>query len=119
MRWLQRDVLGWQWQYASSVTHCRINRLPAVQSWTSLTAPPAHIFIQVIQVNLTSLNPKPITAGAELEFTYSVAWTPSAIPFARRFERYLDYNFFEHQVRTLFGGFRWMGQATVPGPQLL
>lgn len=55
--------------------------------------------MQIIQVNLTSENPQPITSGADLEFTYSVKWAPSTISFARRFERYLDYNFFEHQVR--------------------
>jgi len=53
---------------------------------------------QIIQVNLTSENPQPIVAGANVEFTYSVKWVPSAITFPRRFERYLDYNFFEHQV---------------------
>ena len=33
-----------------------------------------------------------------IEFTYSVNWAPTSITFARRFERYLDYNFFEHQA---------------------
>jgi len=47
---------------------------------------------------LTSENPQKIEAGGSLEFTFSVRWTPSSIPFARRFERYLDYTFFEHQV---------------------
>lgn len=28
-----------------------------------------------------------------------VQWKASSIPFVRRFERYLDFNFFEHQVR--------------------
>ena len=54
--------------------------------------------MQIIQVNLTSLEPQPIKAGAALDFTYSVEWIPTDITFARRFERYLDYNFFEHQV---------------------
>ncbi len=54
---------------------------------------------QIIQVNLTSEDFRPIVPGAEIEFTYSVRWAPSATPFSRRFERYLDYNFFEHQAR--------------------
>lgn len=54
--------------------------------------------LQIIQVNLTSENPQPLVTGAKVDFTYSVRWTPTAISFARRFERYLDYNFFEHQV---------------------
>ena len=54
---------------------------------------------QIIQVNLTSESPQPLVVGGTLEFTYSVRWQPSSIAFSRRFERYLDYNFFEHQVR--------------------
>ena len=54
--------------------------------------------MQIIQVNLTSEGLQPITSGTKVEFTYSVTWTPSPIHFSRRFEKYLDYNFFEHQV---------------------
>lgn len=54
--------------------------------------------MQIIQVNLTSENPQKIEPGGKLDFTFSVRWTPSSIPFTRRFERYLDYTFFEHQV---------------------
>ena len=54
---------------------------------------------QIIQVNLTSENPQPLTTGASLVFTYQVKWSSTDIAFRRRFERYLDYNFFEHQVR--------------------
>ena len=52
----------------------------------------------IIHVNLTSENPTVIESGAKLEFTYSVNWIESDIPFAKRFERYLDYSFFEHQI---------------------
>ena len=55
--------------------------------------------MQIIQVNLTSLDPQPLKSGTSLEFTFSVEWEPSETPYARRFERYLDYSFFEHQVR--------------------
>ena len=54
--------------------------------------------MQIIQVNLTSLDPQPLKSGTSLEFTFSVEWEANTIPFARRFERYLDYSFFEHQV---------------------
>ena len=57
--------------------------------------------MQIIQVNLTSLDPQPLKSGTALEFTFSVEWEANTIPFARRFERYLDYSFFEHQVRDL------------------
>jgi transmembrane 9 superfamily protein 3 len=42
--------------------------------------------------------------GALLRFSYSVHWSPVSIPFSRRFERYLDYTFFEHKVRWWGGG---------------
>ena len=56
------------------------------------------VLMQIIQVNLTSEDLQPITSGSKVEFTYSVTWAPTPIHFSRRFERYLDYNFFEHQV---------------------
>ena len=59
------------------------------------------LLLQVIQVNLTSENPQALVPGAQLEFVYSVKWEPSEIKFGKRFERYLDYNFFEHQVKSL------------------
>eukprot|EP00475_Leptophrys_vorax_P028769 TRINITY_DN41862_c0_g1_i1.p1 TRINITY_DN41862_c0_g1~~TRINITY_DN41862_c0_g1_i1.p1 ORF type:complete len:623 (+),score=67.04 TRINITY_DN41862_c0_g1_i1:89-1870(+) len=62
---------------------------------------------QIIQVNLTSESPRPVTPGTTLEFTYSVKWEPTDIPFRKRFDRYLDYNFFEHQIHwfSIFNSF--------------
>eukprot|EP00270_Netrium_digitus_P021509 TRINITY_DN921_c0_g1_i1.p1 TRINITY_DN921_c0_g1~~TRINITY_DN921_c0_g1_i1.p1 ORF type:complete len:593 (-),score=100.18 TRINITY_DN921_c0_g1_i1:257-2035(-) len=62
---------------------------------------------QIIQVNLSPENPRPITPGTTLEFTYSVKWEPTNIPFHKRFDRYLDYNFFEHQIHwfSIFNSF--------------
>jgi transmembrane 9 superfamily member 3 len=40
----------------------------------------------------------PLESGKSVEFTYSVRWVPTPTPFHRRFERYLDFNFFEHKV---------------------
>eukprot|EP00798_Chlamydomonas_sp_ICE-L_P018867 gene18867-25423_t len=62
---------------------------------------------KIIQVNLTSDNPVAVVDGAQLQFTYSVNWVPSTIPFARRFDRYLDYNFFEHKIHwfSIFNSF--------------
>ena len=56
------------------------------------------IFLQIIHVNLTQENPKPLEAGKKLDMTYSVNWEPTNITFAHRFDVYLDYPFFEHQV---------------------
>lgn len=62
---------------------------------------------RIIMVNLTSDVPMPAVAGTNLTFTYSVNWYPTSIPFARRFERYLDYTFFEHKIHwfSIFNSF--------------
>lgn len=53
---------------------------------------------QIIEANLTSENPVPIEVGRKLEFTYSVHWKQTDKPFADRFNRYLEYDFFEHKI---------------------
>jgi transmembrane 9 superfamily protein 3 len=62
---------------------------------------------QIVEVNMTSENAVPIEAGKKYEMTYSVHWLPSGALFAQRFDRYLDANFFEHQVHwfSLFNSF--------------
>ncbi|KAL6522247.1 Transmembrane 9 superfamily member 1 [Orobanche minor] len=52
----------------------------------------------IIHVNLTQDNPKPLEEGRLLDLTYSVKWVPTNITFAHRFDVYLDYPFFEHQI---------------------
>ena len=70
---------------------------PSSSSPPTTQPPPAD---RIIQVNLTSENPRPIAEGIELAFSYEVRWAPdaTATPFARRFERYLDRDFFQHGV---------------------
>jgi len=53
---------------------------------------------QVIEANLTSENPVPIKEGAQLSFTYSITWKATNKAFDDRFNRYLEYDFFEHQI---------------------
>ncbi|KAK5837217.1 hypothetical protein PVK06_013027 [Gossypium arboreum] len=53
---------------------------------------------QIIHVNLTQESPKPLEAGRVLDMTYSVKWLQTNVTFARRFDVYLDYPFFEHQI---------------------
>ncbi|XP_057793619.1 transmembrane 9 superfamily member 1 [Salvia miltiorrhiza] len=53
---------------------------------------------QIIHVNLTQENAQPLEEGRVLEMTYSVKWVPTNTSFARRFDVYLDYPFFEHQI---------------------
>lgn len=54
--------------------------------------------VQIIHVNLTSTEPVALKDGAAVAFTFAVNWLPTVTPFKSRFERYLDYNFFEHKV---------------------
>ncbi|MCD9638811.1 Transmembrane 9 super member 1 [Datura stramonium] len=62
---------------------------------------------QIIHVNISQDGPKPLEAGRTLDMTYSVKWEPTNISFARRFEVYLDYPFFEHQIHwfSIFNSF--------------
>ncbi|CAH9109230.1 unnamed protein product [Cuscuta europaea] len=53
---------------------------------------------QIIHVNLSQESPKPLEEGKTLDLTYSVSWTPTNISYAHRFDVYLDYPFFEHQI---------------------
>ena len=53
---------------------------------------------RIIEVNLTSENPVPIEKGQKLQFTYSVKWTKTDKTFESRFNRYLEYDFFEHKI---------------------
>lgn len=58
--------------------------------------------LQIIHVNLTQENPKPLEVGKKLDMTYSVKWSETNITFGHRFDVYLDYHFFEHQVTSFF-----------------
>eukprot|EP00941_MAST-03F_sp_MAST-3F-sp1_P005436 g5436.t1 len=53
---------------------------------------------KIVQVNLKSQNPVLIESGAVIDFSYSVVWKPTKLTFKNRFERYLDFTFFEHSI---------------------
>ena len=54
---------------------------------------------RIIEANLTSENPVSIEKGTTLKFTYSVFWHfTTAKTFENRFDRYLEDEFFEHQI---------------------
>ena len=87
-------------------------------------------FEQIIQVNLTAEELRQVTPGATLDFTYSIHWEETNIPFRKRFDRYLDNSFFEHQVRNgqelqaWSSAVRWQGDQYLrrlkkPGVHLL
>lgn len=62
---------------------------------------------QIIEVNLTSELPVSIEEGKLLQFTYSVHWKETETKFVDRFDRYLEYDFFEHKVHwfSIFNSF--------------
>jgi transmembrane 9 superfamily protein 3 len=63
---------------------------------------------RIMEVNLTSEKPVLIERGTSLKFTYSVEWKPvTGIKWKDRFKRYLDNNFFEHQIHwfSIFNSF--------------
>jgi transmembrane 9 superfamily protein 3 len=67
---------------------------------------------RVIEVNLTSEEPELLTLlkrgeTQTLTMTYSVTWPSSSKTFKNRFDRYLDFDFFEHQIHwfSLFNSF--------------
>lgn len=62
---------------------------------------------RIIHVNLTQESPKPVEVGKTLDMTYSVKWIQTNVTFGRRFDVYLDYPFFEHQIHwfSIFNSF--------------
>lgn len=62
---------------------------------------------QVVDVNLTSENKIKLEAGAKIPFSYEVKWSPSSIKFEKRFDKYLDPNFFQHRIHwfSIFNSF--------------
>ncbi|KAI8467088.1 MAG: hypothetical protein J3K34DRAFT_524003 [Monoraphidium minutum] len=66
---------------------------------------------RIIHVNLTQhtngTEPVKLEAGAKAAFTYAVTWTETDTDFSRRFEKYLDYSFFEHKIHwfSIFNSF--------------
>lgn len=62
---------------------------------------------RVIEVNMTNENPTPLHLNSKLDFTYEVNWVETDKKFSHRFNRYLDQDFFEHQIHwfSIFNSF--------------
>lgn len=62
---------------------------------------------QVVDVNVTTANRVKLRKDITLHFTYQVTWKQSTIPFAKRFEKYLDPSFFQHRIHwfSIFNSF--------------
>ncbi|KAF1795577.1 Glycoside hydrolase superfamily [Phytophthora cactorum] len=62
----------------------------------------------IIHVNLTYSDVlTSIASNKKVEFTYEVVWSETSIPFEDRFDRYLEDEFFEHQIHwfSIFNSF--------------
>ncbi|CAH0476130.1 unnamed protein product [Peronospora belbahrii] len=62
----------------------------------------------IIHVNLTFSDVlTSIASNKKVEFTYEVMWSETTIPFEDRFDRYLEDEFFEHQIHwfSIFNSF--------------
>ncbi|ETW02272.1 hypothetical protein H310_05822 [Aphanomyces invadans] len=62
----------------------------------------------IIHVNLSYAEvATTIQANKKINFTYEVSWTPTTIEFDDRFDRYLEDEFFEHQIHwfSIFNSF--------------
>ncbi|VDP93229.1 unnamed protein product [Echinostoma caproni] len=53
---------------------------------------------RIVRVTLFNSELVPLEVGSQVHFTYSVFWLPSNITFERRYDEYLDYQFFQHRV---------------------
>ena len=53
---------------------------------------------RVVEVNMTSSNPQVVKAGTPLKITTSITFLTSSIDYNNRFQRYLEYNFFEYRI---------------------
>ncbi|XP_061180989.1 transmembrane 9 superfamily member 3-like [Saccostrea echinata] len=62
---------------------------------------------QIVDVNLTSEAKKKLSVGSKISFSYEVHFTPSSIKFDKRFDKYLDPNFFQHRIHwfSIFNSF--------------
>eukprot|EP00002_Diphylleia_rotans_P017516 TRINITY_DN3400_c0_g2_i2.p1 TRINITY_DN3400_c0_g2~~TRINITY_DN3400_c0_g2_i2.p1 ORF type:complete len:308 (+),score=72.11 TRINITY_DN3400_c0_g2_i2:53-976(+) len=62
---------------------------------------------RIIEVNLTSEDPLLVKKDVKMPLSYSVNWIEVETPFEDRFDKYLDYNFFEHQIHwfSIFNSF--------------
>ena len=62
---------------------------------------------RIVEVNMTSEEPKVVVADTGVLFSYAVEWVEVDTSFEVRWQRYLDYNFFEHQIHwfSIFNSF--------------
>jgi transmembrane 9 superfamily protein 3 len=62
---------------------------------------------QIVDVNLTTGKRTKLEQGATIRFTYQINWKQSDVPFSKRYEKYLDPQFFQHRIHwfSIFNSF--------------
>lgn len=62
---------------------------------------------QIVDVNLTTGKRTKLESGATIRFTYQVNWKTTNIEFSKRYEKYLDPQFFQHRIHwfSIFNSF--------------
>ncbi|KJE94757.1 transmembrane protein TM9SF3 [Capsaspora owczarzaki ATCC 30864] len=62
---------------------------------------------QIVDVKLTHDSSTILAPGITISFSYTVAWGESSTSFAERFDKYLDPNFFQHNIHwfSIFNSF--------------
>jgi len=63
---------------------------------------------QIVDVNISSTEKESkLVEGGQIEFTYEINWVESTTPFNKRYEKYLDPQFFQHQIHwfSIFNSF--------------
>ncbi|KAF6778499.1 hypothetical protein AHF37_01878 [Paragonimus kellicotti] len=62
---------------------------------------------QIVKITLINSELVALKVGTPVTFTYSVKWHASPVPFERRYDDYLDFQFFQHRIHwfSIFNSF--------------
>ncbi|KAF5406029.1 Transmembrane 9 superfamily member [Paragonimus heterotremus] len=62
---------------------------------------------QIVKITLINSELVALKVGTPVTFTYSVKWHASSVPFERRYDDYLDFQFFQHRIHwfSIFNSF--------------
>ncbi|XP_022079469.1 transmembrane 9 superfamily member 3-like [Acanthaster planci] len=75
--------------------------------WTHKKLDIGYNLNQIVDVNLTSETKVKLEKGVKVPFSYEVNWKKSSVNFKKRFDKYLDPNFFNHRIHwfSIFNSF--------------
>ncbi|XP_071808537.1 transmembrane 9 superfamily member 3-like [Asterias amurensis] len=80
---------------------------PDYYIWTHKKLDIGYNVNQIVDVNLTSEVKVKLEKGVKVPFTYQVNWKKSPMSYRKRFDKYLDPNFFNHRIHwfSIFNSF--------------